>query len=154
MYLLIILLFLKSDYVFSLETVLIYLFDYLFVNISYFGIIHLVSYSHSDLDLIDSYRGLFWSRPVLSSIMTIVLLSLAGMPITLGFIGKFYILSVIIKNNSWLIGSSFIFGTILGFYAYFLLPHNFIAFSLLYFACVSVSAHRNTKSSKSTHFEW
>ncbi|QCI18155.1 NADH-quinone oxidoreductase subunit N [Buchnera aphidicola (Aphis nasturtii)] len=123
-YLLIVLLALKNNYIFSLETVIIYLFNYLFINISYFGIINLFSRSSNDLDLINSYRGLFWSQPILSSIMTLALLSLAGIPITLGFIGKFYILSIVIKNHLWLIGLSFLFGTILGFYGYFRLIIN------------------------------
>ncbi|ALD15129.1 NADH-quinone oxidoreductase subunit N [Buchnera aphidicola (Aphis glycines)] len=123
-YLLIILLVLKNNYIFSLETVLIYLLNYLFINIAYFGIIHLFSCSHNDIDLINFYRGLFWSEPTLSFIMTIVLLSLAGIPITLGFIGKFYILSIIIKNHLWLVGISFLFGTILGIYGYFRLIIN------------------------------
>ncbi|QFQ32011.1 NADH-quinone oxidoreductase subunit N [Buchnera aphidicola] len=123
-YLFIILLVLKNNYVLSLETVVIYLFNYLFVNIGYFGIIHLFSHSDNDVDLIDFYKGLFWSKPALSFIMTIVLLSLAGIPITLGFIGKFYILSIIIQNHLWLIGTSFLFGTIFGLYGYFRLIIN------------------------------
>ncbi|QCI16996.1 NADH-quinone oxidoreductase subunit N [Buchnera aphidicola (Aphis helianthi)] len=123
-YLLIILLVLKNNYIFSLETVVIYLFNYLFINISYFGAIQLFSNASNDIDLIDSYRGLFWSQPVLSSVITIVLLSLAGIPITLGFIGKFYILSMIIKHHLWLIGFGFLFGSILGFYGYFRLIIN------------------------------
>ncbi|QIQ41214.1 MAG: NADH-quinone oxidoreductase subunit N [Buchnera aphidicola (Aphis urticata)] len=123
-YLLIVLLALKNNYIFSLETVIIYLLNYLFINISYFGIINLFSRSSNDLDLINSYRGLFWSKPILSCIMTLALLSLAGIPITLGFIGKFYILSIIIQNHLWFIGLSFLFGTILGFYGYFRLIIN------------------------------
>lgn len=123
-YLLIITLVLKNNYSFSLETVFIYLFNYLLINIAYFGVIHLFSHSSHDIDCINSYRGLFWSKPILSGIMTIVLLSLAGIPITLGFIGKFYILSIIINNHLWFVGLSFIFGTILGFYGYFRLIIN------------------------------
>ncbi|CAL4320328.1 NADH-quinone oxidoreductase subunit N [Buchnera aphidicola (Protaphis terricola)] len=118
-YLLIVLLNLKNDYIFSLEIVAIYLFNYLFINISYFGIIQLFSSSSNDIDLIDSYRGLFWSQPILSIMLTFVLLSLAGIPMTLGFIGKFYILSIILKNHLWLNSLFFILGSILGFYGYF-----------------------------------
>ncbi|QFQ32900.1 NADH-quinone oxidoreductase subunit N [Buchnera aphidicola (Aphis fabae)] len=123
-YLLITLLVLKNSYVFSLETVLVYLVNYLLINISYFGVIQLFSRSSNDIDSINSYKGLFWFQPFLSSVMTIVLLSLAGIPITLGFIGKFYILSIIITNHLWFMGFSFLFGTILGFYGYFRLIIN------------------------------
>ncbi len=123
-YLLSILIMLKNNYAFSLETVVIYLLNYLFINIAYFGVIQLLSNSSNDIDLISFYKGLFWSKPILSGVLTIVLLSLAGLPITLGFIGKFYILSMIIQNNLWLMSVSFIFGTILGLYGYFRLIIN------------------------------
>ncbi|WP_343154398.1 NADH-quinone oxidoreductase subunit N [Buchnera aphidicola (Aphis aurantii)] len=123
-YLLSILIMLKNNYAFSLETVVIYLLNYLFINIAYFGVIQLLSNSSNDIDSISFYKGLFWSKPILSGVLTIVLLSLAGLPITLGFIGKFYILSMIIQNNLWLMSVSFIFGTILGLYGYFRLIIN------------------------------
>ncbi len=41
---------------------------------------------------IDDYRGLAWRRPYLAGVLTAALLSLAGIPLTAGFIGKFYVL--------------------------------------------------------------
>ncbi|QCI17573.1 NADH-quinone oxidoreductase subunit N [Buchnera aphidicola (Acyrthosiphon lactucae)] len=119
-YLLIILFISKKNYLFSLEASAIYLCNYLFSNIACFGIINLISNSNkkNNCDLISSYQGLFWSQPLLSSIFTLVLLSFAGIPITLGFIAKFYILSIIIKEHLLIIGFSFIIGTILGLYCY------------------------------------
>lgn len=119
-YLLIVLFISNKNYLFSLEVSAIYLCSYLFSNIAFFGIINLISYSHkkNNSNLLYSYQGLFWSQPLLSSILTLVLLSLAGIPITLGFIGKFYILSIIIKEHLWTIGFSFLIGTILGLYCY------------------------------------
>ncbi|QCI20903.1 NADH-quinone oxidoreductase subunit N [Buchnera aphidicola (Hyperomyzus lactucae)] len=119
-YVLIVLLASDKNYTFSLEASGIYLSSYLFSNIAFFGIIHLISntnnkkFDHS----ISSYKGLFWLQPILSSILTIVFLSLAGIPMTMGFIGKFYILSIIIKENLWIMGITFFIGTILGFYSY------------------------------------
>ncbi|QIQ41768.1 MAG: NADH-quinone oxidoreductase subunit NuoN [Buchnera aphidicola (Microlophium carnosum)] len=119
-YLLIILFASQKNYLFSLEASAIYLCSYLFSNIACFGIINLISNSHkkNNSDLICSYHGLFWSQPLLSSVFTLVLLSLAGIPMTLGFIGKFYILSIIIKEHLWIMGFAFIIGTILGLYCY------------------------------------
>lgn len=119
--LLIILLVSKNNYLFSLEAVGVYLLGYLFSNIAYFGVIILTSelYKKNEIASISSYQGLFWSQPILSSILTLVLLSLAGIPMTLGFIGKFYILSIIVKERLWVIGSSFLISTILGIYCYF-----------------------------------
>ncbi|QCI20318.1 NADH-quinone oxidoreductase subunit N [Buchnera aphidicola (Brachycaudus cardui)] len=119
-YLFIVLLVLDNNYIFSLEASTIYLFAYLFSNIVCFGIIDLISSSDkkNDAHLISSYQGLFWSHPILSTVLTLVLLSLAGIPITLGFIGKFYILSIIVKEHLWMIGFSFLVATLLGVYCY------------------------------------
>ncbi|QCI19744.1 MAG: NADH-quinone oxidoreductase subunit N [Buchnera aphidicola (Brevicoryne brassicae)] len=118
-YLFVVLLVSKNNYLLSLEASSIYLCGYLFSNIAYFGIINLVSnFYNNSVNSISSYKGFFWSEPGLSSILTLVLLSLAGFPMTLGFIGKFYILSIIIKEHLWIVGISFLVSTILGFYCY------------------------------------
>ena len=51
-----------------------------------------------DVDQLSQLQGLFWQHPWLASIMTLGLLSLAGMPITIGFIGKFYVLTLAVKT--------------------------------------------------------
>ncbi|QCI15857.1 NADH-quinone oxidoreductase subunit N [Buchnera aphidicola] len=119
-YLLIVVLVSNKNYQFSLETTTIYLFNYLLSNIVCFGIINLIENTNRQHynNSITSYKGLFWSQPILSSILTLALLSLSGIPMTLGFIGKFYILSIIIKERLWMIGISFAIGTILGLYCY------------------------------------
>ncbi|QCI24820.1 NADH-quinone oxidoreductase subunit N [Buchnera aphidicola (Rhopalosiphum padi)] len=124
-YLLITLLVSKNEYFFSLQTSGIFLFNYLFINIAYFGVINLFSstYDH-DIDSIHLYKGLFWSQPLLATIVTIVLFSLGGIPITLGFFGKFCVFSIIIKNHFWALGFSFLIGTILGLYGYLRLIVN------------------------------
>ncbi|WAI11928.1 MAG: NADH-quinone oxidoreductase subunit N [Buchnera aphidicola (Macrosiphum albifrons)] len=120
-YLLIVLFISEKNYLFSLEASAIYLFSYLFSNIACFGIINLISNADKKNNIdssIDSYQGLFWSQPLLSAIFTLSLLSLAGIPMTLGFIGKFYILSIITQEHLWIIGFSFLIGTMLGLYCY------------------------------------
>ncbi|CAL4320450.1 NADH-quinone oxidoreductase subunit N [Buchnera aphidicola] len=142
-YLLTILLVSKNQNFFSFQTSSIFLLNYLFANIAYFGFISLFSYSSDhDIDVIDSYRGLFWSQPLLSTMITIVLLSLAGFPITLGFIAKFSIFSIILKNHLWALGFSFLIGTILGFYGYLRLIIN------MYLSVCNSSFH-NVKLSRS-----
>lgn len=43
--------------------------------------------------MVEDYRGLFWHRPWLAAFFTVTLLSLAGIPFTAGFMGKFFVLS-------------------------------------------------------------
>ncbi len=69
---------------------------YLFTSLGAFGVISMMSspYRGKDADSLHSYRGLFWKRPYLTAVMTVMMLSLAGIPMTLGFIGKFYLIGV------------------------------------------------------------
>ena len=45
-----------------------------------------------DSDILDDYAGLFWRRPWLAYVFMTMRLSLAGIPLTMSFIGKFYVL--------------------------------------------------------------
>src|SRR5271157_3215483 len=76
-----------------------YLVAYTVTILTAFGIITVLSTSEAD-DLED-YRGLFWQRPVLASVLTAALLSLAGIPATMGFVGKFYVLASGADASAW-----------------------------------------------------
>ena len=47
------------------------------------------------------YKGMFWNRPWLAALFTAMLLSLAGIPLTAGFVGKFYVLMAGVNANLW-----------------------------------------------------
>ncbi|PRD16702.1 NADH-quinone oxidoreductase subunit NuoN [Pantoea coffeiphila] len=104
----------------SLETVGVYLAGYLFSSLGAFGVVSMMSspYSGPDADSLYSYRGLFWHRPVLSAVMTVVMLSLAGIPMTLGFIGKFYVLAVGVSADLWWLTGAVVLGSAIGLYYY------------------------------------
>ena len=44
---------------------------------------------------------LFWRRPALALVFTVMLLSLAGIPLTAGFLGKFYIVAAGASAGAW-----------------------------------------------------
>ncbi|MGP1931435.1 MAG: proton-conducting transporter transmembrane domain-containing protein, partial [Arsenophonus sp. ET-DL12-MAG3] len=67
---------------------------------------------------INIYRGLYWREPVLAVILTIMMLSLAGIPTTLGFIGKFYIIITAINAKLWLLITIVIIGNMISLYYY------------------------------------
>ncbi|PPI88218.1 NADH-quinone oxidoreductase subunit NuoN [Candidatus Pantoea edessiphila] len=103
----------------SLETSEIYVVSYLISNLGIFGVISLISNDNDmDTDSIDHYRGLFWSDPFLSTVMTIMMLSLAGIPITLGFIGKFYVILLSITTHLWFLIGGIIISSTIGLYYY------------------------------------
>ncbi|URJ26317.1 NADH-quinone oxidoreductase subunit NuoN [Blochmannia endosymbiont of Camponotus modoc] len=89
----------------ALETIGIYLTSYVLTSIGAFGIISIMSFFYAnedtDVDSLFVYRGLFWHQPMLSVLFTIIILSLAGIPMTLGFIGKFYLFFLGIDSKLW-----------------------------------------------------
>ena len=104
----------------SLESVGVYLAGYLFSSLGAFGVVSLMSspYRGPDADSLYSYRGLFWQRPILAAVMTVMMLSLAGIPITLGFIGKFYLLAVAVDTHQWWLAGAVVVGSAIGLYYY------------------------------------
>ncbi|MCU5772761.1 NADH-quinone oxidoreductase subunit NuoN [Erwiniaceae bacterium BAC15a-03b] len=104
----------------SLESVGVYLAGYLFSSLGAFGVVSLMSspYRGPDADSLYSYRGLFWHRPILSAVMTVMMLSLAGIPMTLGFIGKFYIIAVGVGAHLWWLTGAVVLGSAIGLYYY------------------------------------
>ncbi|MDU4094511.1 MAG: NADH-quinone oxidoreductase subunit NuoN [Pantoea sp.] len=104
----------------SLETAGVYLAGYLFSSIGAFGVVSLMSspYRGPDAESLYSYRGLFWHRPVLSAVMTVMMLSLAGIPMTLGFIGKFYVIALGVDASLWWLTGAVVLGSAIGLYYY------------------------------------
>lgn len=85
----------------AIEAVSFYLVAYTATILAAFGVVAAISTAERDADDIEDYRGLFWQRPALASVLTVALLSLAGIPATMGFAGKFYVLAAGASASSW-----------------------------------------------------
>src|SRR4029434_2360647 len=85
----------------AIEAVSFYLVAYTVTILAAFGIVTVLSGSERDSDDLEDYRGLFWRRPVIASVFTAALLSLAGIPATMGFLGKFYVLAAGANAAAW-----------------------------------------------------
>jgi len=77
----------------ALEAVSYYLVVYFITTLGAFGIVSLLSENGVEKTDIQDYRGLFWQRPWLALAFTAIMLSLAGIPLTAGFIGKFFVVA-------------------------------------------------------------
>jgi NADH-quinone oxidoreductase subunit N len=73
--------------------ILFYLLAYAVTNLAAFGVIAMLGTKDDANDELRDYAGLWHSRPALAGLMTVCLLSLGGLPPTVGFIGKWYIFS-------------------------------------------------------------
>jgi NADH-quinone oxidoreductase subunit N len=78
-----------------------YLVAYFITTLGAFGVVTVLSTGERDADQLEDYRGLFWRRPGLAAIFTAMLLSLAGIPVTAGFIGKFYVVAAGASSTLW-----------------------------------------------------
>jgi NADH-quinone oxidoreductase subunit N len=83
------------------EAVTFYLVAYFVTILGAFGVIAVLSPADREWESIDDYRGLFYRRPALAGVFTAMLLSLAGIPLTAGFIGKFYIVAAGASAAQW-----------------------------------------------------
>ncbi len=107
---------------FAVEASSLYVITYIVTSLVAFGIVILLSSKQtgtsreiSDLQL---YQGLFWRHPVLATALSIAMLSLAGIPLTLGFVGKFYLLSAGAEAGLWWLLAALIAGSAIGLYYY------------------------------------
>lgn len=78
-----------------------YLTAYIVTILGAFGSLLVLSHSTRETETFEDVRGLFWRRPVLASVFTAMLLSLAGIPLTAGFLGKFYVLTSGANASAW-----------------------------------------------------
>lgn len=72
-------------------SVVYFIFIYIFSNLGAFGVVSLIS-AQTGKETIGDYKGLYASNPLLSWVLAISLFSLAGIPPTAGFFGKFFLL--------------------------------------------------------------
>jgi len=73
------------------SAIVFYFIVYTFMNLGAFGVVVALAQHGQDCERIDSFAGLARNRPGLAALMTLFLLSLAGIPGTAGFIAKFNI---------------------------------------------------------------
>src|SRR5262249_42609885 len=98
----------------------IYLVTYLITSLGVFGVMAHVSspLAGRDLEDLSEYRGLFWQRPYVASILIAMLLSLAGVPLTAGFIGKFVVIGVGVQAAQWWLVGGVLVASAIGAYYY------------------------------------
>jgi NADH-quinone oxidoreductase subunit N len=85
----------------GVEAVTFYLIAYIITILGAFGVVTVLSEKERDAESLEAYRGLFWRRPRLAMIFTAALISLAGIPLTAGFLGKVFVLLAGIQSALW-----------------------------------------------------
>jgi NADH-quinone oxidoreductase subunit N len=102
----------------GVEAVSFYLVTYFITSLGAFGVIAMLSDEDRDAELMEDYRGLLWRRPWMGAIFTAMLLSLAGIPLTAGFVGKFYIIAAGANTQLWFLLAVLVVNSVIGLYYY------------------------------------
>ena len=83
----------------QLSGVLFYLLAYVFMNLGAFAVVSTMTKDGEDRTYIDGLRGLGTRRPWMAAGLALCLLSLAGIPPTMGFVGKFYLFAATVSGG-------------------------------------------------------
>lgn len=103
---------------YAFTAVTFYLIAYFVTTLGAFGIITVLSGSQREADSINDYHGMAFRRPWLSGVFIAMLLSLAGIPLTAGFIGKLYIVKAGIGSSLWLLVVMLVINSAMGLFYY------------------------------------
>lgn len=102
----------------GVETGLVYLTGYFLMTLAAFAVVTALSGDREDAEELDAYEGLLWRRPVLAAVLIVAALSLAGIPLTVGFIAKFYVVAAGVEATVWALIWALIVGSAIGVYYY------------------------------------
>lgn len=83
------------------QSITFYLTAYIVTTLTAFTIVSMVAGEDTAKQNISAFAGLFWSRPLEASALTVAMLSLAGIPLTAGFMAKFFVITVGIQSGLW-----------------------------------------------------
>jgi len=109
---------LLSGGILGVQVATFYLIAYFVTTFGAFGIIALLSDATGDADDIEDYRGLAWQRPFITAAFTVMIFSLAGIPLTAGFIGKFYLIFAGASSELWVLIATMALSSVIGLFYY------------------------------------
>ena len=102
----------------GVSAALFYLMAYSLTNLGAFSIVTILSRSEDKLTNLSDYAGLATKRPGLAALLTLFLLSLAGVPGTAGFAGKFFIFRSSVESGLVWLTVLGVVTTVVSFYYY------------------------------------
>lgn len=101
------------------SSILFYSFAYSIATVAAFGVMKLVSDQRGD-ETFEGFAGLGKTNPLLAFAMTVSMCSLAGIPLTAGFFGKFFVFAAVVEASGlmWLVVVAVLMAAV-GIYYYF-----------------------------------
>jgi len=107
----------------SASTTMFYVVGYAITNLSvFFSLQHMINLTKSTS--VDSIKGLFHSHPYVSVVFALGILSLLGIPATVGFMGKVLVFSSAVNNGLVLLAIAGVINSFVSAYYYLGLLRN------------------------------
>jgi len=100
------------------QSITFYLTAYIVTTLTAFAVVSTVAGEDPAKQDISACEGLFWHRPLEASALTVAMLSLAGIPLTAGFMAKFFVITVGIQSGLWGLLAVLVVGSAVGIYYY------------------------------------
>ena len=102
----------------AIAAVIFYLLTYALMNLGAFAVVQLVARAGDRRTEVEDYNGIGFQSPVLAFSLTLFLLSLLGMPLTAGFIGKIMVFRAALDHGYYLLIVIGVLNTALSAYYY------------------------------------
>jgi NADH-quinone oxidoreductase subunit N len=100
-----------ADAPLAVSAAVFYLLTYAFTNLGAFAVVIALEKADGNGNNIDDFAGLGKTRPWLAIAMTLFMLSLTGMPVSAGLVGKFFVFQAAIQaavGNPWLLAAAIV----------------------------------------------
>jgi NADH-quinone oxidoreductase subunit N len=97
-------------------SVMFYVLTYGFTTMAAFGLLMLVRDADGEATHLSQWSGIARKSPLLALVMTILLLSMAGIPLTAGFTGKFFVFRAAWHSGGPLVVLALLFSAVAAFY--------------------------------------
>ena len=102
----------------GVSSVMYYMLVYTFMNIGAFGILALVARKNEQKTKVSDFAALAYTNPMLALVMTVLILSLAGIPPMAGFLAKFYLFMSALKAGHVILVLAAVINSAIGIYYY------------------------------------
>ena len=100
------------------QAITFYLTAYIVTTLAAFTVVANLAGEDDSKAMLGAFEGLFWRNPVQASALTVAMLSFAGIPLTAGFIGKFYLITLSIQSQLWILLTALVLGSAIAIYYY------------------------------------
>ncbi|MCK9371805.1 MAG: NADH-quinone oxidoreductase subunit N [Sulfuricurvum sp.] len=109
----------QGSYLLAGPSIIFYLIAYFLSLVGALGILSYISYVGHEHYTFEDFKGFSDIHPLLAACMTIFMLSLAGFPSTIGFLGKFYLFSSALSSGHLAMTTAALFAAFVSIYYYF-----------------------------------